>query len=165
MGQYEDTETGLYYNRFRYYNAETGLYLSQDPIAVEGNNPNFYAYVFNSNFEIDLFGLDCQIHHLIPQAVYKQFRKDLKKIKDYSQAVNHRLAKNRNNLIPLDTPFHGNYPKYNEFVEEELNTLKNSTEGLNLDNVSKLQNDLRDLIGQAEKSGKTLNEFFSNLVP
>ncbi|WP_241694772.1 hypothetical protein [Capnocytophaga canimorsus] len=24
-----------------------------------GNNPNFYAYVFDSNTEVDIFGLDC----------------------------------------------------------------------------------------------------------
>ncbi|WP_151894171.1 RHS repeat-associated core domain-containing protein [Patiriisocius marinistellae] len=28
QGQYEDDETGLYYNRFRYYAAEEGVYLS-----------------------------------------------------------------------------------------------------------------------------------------
>ncbi|WP_202807474.1 RHS repeat-associated core domain-containing protein [Gilliamella sp. wkB18] len=43
LGQYEDVETGLYYNRFRYYHPETGLYISQDPIGLAGNNPNFYA--------------------------------------------------------------------------------------------------------------------------
>jgi RHS repeat-associated protein len=32
QGQYEDSETGLYYNRFRYYDLDTGNYLSQDPI-------------------------------------------------------------------------------------------------------------------------------------
>jgi uncharacterized protein RhaS with RHS repeats len=47
----------LYYNRFRYYNPETGLYLSQDPIGIDGNNPNFYAYVFDSNSQFDFFGL------------------------------------------------------------------------------------------------------------
>jgi hypothetical protein len=51
-------ETGLYYNRFRYYNPETGLYISQDPIGLAGNNPNFYAYTFDSNSEVDPFGLN-----------------------------------------------------------------------------------------------------------
>lgn len=32
QGQYEDAETGLYYNRFRYYSAEIGCYLTHDPI-------------------------------------------------------------------------------------------------------------------------------------
>jgi RHS repeat-associated protein len=35
-GQYEDVETGLYYNRFRYYEPEGGLYVSQDPIGLAG---------------------------------------------------------------------------------------------------------------------------------
>jgi RHS repeat-associated protein len=56
----EDVETGLYYNRFRYYSPETGLYISQDPIKLEGNNPNFYAYVSDSNSFVDVFGLDCK---------------------------------------------------------------------------------------------------------
>jgi RHS repeat-associated protein len=53
----EDVETGLYYS-FRYYNPESGLYISQDPIKLEGNNPNFYAYVHDSNAWVDPFGLD-----------------------------------------------------------------------------------------------------------
>jgi RHS repeat-associated protein len=53
----EAVETGLYYNRFRYYNPKTGLYISQDPIRLEGNNPNFYAYVHDSNTMVDVFGL------------------------------------------------------------------------------------------------------------
>ncbi|WP_317206025.1 RHS repeat-associated core domain-containing protein, partial [Tenacibaculum maritimum] len=56
-GQYEDVETGLYYNRFRYYSPDTGTYISQDPIGLRGNNPNFYAYVYDANTEVDLFGL------------------------------------------------------------------------------------------------------------
>jgi len=57
LGQYEDAETGLYYNRFRYYNPETGTYLSQDPIGLSGNNPNLYAYVHDANGWTDIFGL------------------------------------------------------------------------------------------------------------
>ncbi|WP_165764968.1 RHS repeat domain-containing protein [Flavobacterium oreochromis] len=58
LGQYEDPELdGLYYNRFRYYDASTGLYLSQDPIGLMGNNPTFYGYVKDSNSRVDIFGL------------------------------------------------------------------------------------------------------------
>ena len=35
-GQYEDEETGLYYNRFRYYDPSLGQYTQQDPIGLAG---------------------------------------------------------------------------------------------------------------------------------
>ncbi|MBX4133628.1 hypothetical protein JMI89_08280 [Frischella sp. Ac48] len=41
LGLCEDVETGLYYNGFRYYSHQTGSYISQDPIRLAGNNPNF----------------------------------------------------------------------------------------------------------------------------
>ncbi|MDU7472159.1 MAG: RHS repeat-associated core domain-containing protein [Paenibacillus macerans] len=31
-GQYKHEETGLYYNRFRYYSPNEGIYTQQDPI-------------------------------------------------------------------------------------------------------------------------------------
>lgn len=59
-GQYEDMELeGLYYNRFRYYDCYTGNYISQDPIGIDGINPTPYGYVFDSNTEIDPYGLSC----------------------------------------------------------------------------------------------------------
>ena len=56
LGQYEDEETGLYYNRFRYYDPNTGTYISQDPISILGG-VNTFAYVFDCNIGIDIMGL------------------------------------------------------------------------------------------------------------
>ena len=61
QGQYYDFETNLAYNRFRYYSPETGAYISQDPIGLAGGNPNFYGYTFDSNTEVDVWGLDIYI--------------------------------------------------------------------------------------------------------
>lgn len=58
QGQYEDEETGLYYNRFRYYSADDGIYFSQDPVGLGGGKPNFYGYTKNINKLIDPLGLD-----------------------------------------------------------------------------------------------------------
>ena len=55
-GQYEDAETGLYYNRFRYYDPETGRYISQDPIGLDGGLPQ-YGYVHDPLRWIDPLGL------------------------------------------------------------------------------------------------------------
>ena len=49
QGQYLDTETGLTYNRFRYYSAEIGAYISQDPIRLEAGLTNLYAYLHDVN--------------------------------------------------------------------------------------------------------------------
>ncbi|MBU2998082.1 RHS domain-containing protein [Cellulophaga baltica] len=57
QGQYEDVETGLYYNRFRYYSPDSGTYISQDPIGLAGGMPNMYSYVNDSNNWIDPLGL------------------------------------------------------------------------------------------------------------
>jgi RHS repeat-associated protein len=43
-GQYEDTETGLHYNFNRYYDPQTGRYISQDPIGLAGG-VNRFSYV------------------------------------------------------------------------------------------------------------------------
>ncbi|MFV0371240.1 MAG: RHS repeat-associated core domain-containing protein, partial [Azonexus sp.] len=56
-GQYFDKETGLHYNRQRYYDPEQGQYLTPDPLGTP-DGPNPYAYVaFNPFRYIDPDGL------------------------------------------------------------------------------------------------------------
>jgi RHS repeat-associated protein len=60
-GQYEDEETGLYYNRFRYYDPDGGRYISQDPIGLEGG-PGPYEYVHDPLCWVDPYGLSgCKV--------------------------------------------------------------------------------------------------------
>ena len=85
QGQYEDIETGLYYNRFRYYDPKLGGYISQDPIGLEGDNTTIYGFLENPNIYIDILGLKrgpktgafrtlperngYTLHHIIPDAL------------------------------------------------------------------------------------------------
>ncbi|MFZ7284081.1 HNH/endonuclease VII fold putative polymorphic toxin, partial [Avibacterium avium] len=55
-GQWLDEESGLAYNRFRYYDPESGNYISSDPIGLAGGETP-YGYVHNPMGAIDPFGL------------------------------------------------------------------------------------------------------------
>ncbi len=59
QGQYFDEETGLHYNRFRYYNPNTGQFITQDPIGLLGGVNN-YQYAPNPVGWVDPFGLSCK---------------------------------------------------------------------------------------------------------
>ena len=55
--------TGLDHNRFRYYDSNSGTYINKDPIRLARNNPNLYAYVYDSNAAVDPMGLsECGVH-------------------------------------------------------------------------------------------------------
>ncbi len=51
----------MYYNRFRYYAPDEGIYISQDPIKFASGEANFYAYIQDVNSWIDPFGLNGEI--------------------------------------------------------------------------------------------------------
>ena len=56
QGQYFDAETGLHYNRFRYYEPEVGRFISQDPIGLMGGF-NLYQHSPTPTGWIDPLGL------------------------------------------------------------------------------------------------------------
>ncbi|MDQ0072466.1 RHS repeat-associated protein [Variovorax boronicumulans] len=83
QGQYLDEETGLHYNRHRYYDPHSGRFVSRDPIALYGGN-NLHAYAPNPTGWTDPVGLKSgyqenwerlhgplpagyQVHHIIPK--------------------------------------------------------------------------------------------------
>ncbi|TBL89118.1 RHS repeat-associated core domain-containing protein [Hafnia alvei] len=55
QGQQYDEESGLHYNRHRYYDPTIGRYITQDPIGLTGGR-NFYQYISNPVQQIDPLG-------------------------------------------------------------------------------------------------------------
>ena len=70
QGQYFDAETGLHYNRFRYYDPDIERFVSQDPIGLAGGINN-YQYAPNPVGWIDPLGLNkekfCACPHISQQ--------------------------------------------------------------------------------------------------
>ncbi|MDN5650847.1 MAG: RHS domain-containing protein, partial [Acinetobacter sp.] len=100
QGQYYDKETGLHYNRYRYYEPYSARYLSKDPVGLIGGLNNS-AYVSDPNQWVDPMGLmanksDKQRNQEILERI-KQQRKGIeqenKKYNDWAKSSNEQ---NRN---------------------------------------------------------------------
>lgn len=66
-GQYYDEESGLHYNRFRYYEPQTGRYLTKDPIGLGGGiNELIYVEVnpINGTDQLGLFQMCYRSLHM-----------------------------------------------------------------------------------------------------
>ena len=57
QGQSFDVETGLHYNRFRYFDPDLGMFTTRDPIGLLGGS-NVFQYAPNPTGWIDPFGLN-----------------------------------------------------------------------------------------------------------
>jgi len=69
QGQQYDEESGLHYNRHRYYDPTIGRYITQDPIGLRGGM-NAYSYVYNIPISlIDVLGLDIWTEGAAPDEV------------------------------------------------------------------------------------------------
>ena len=112
-GQYEDAETGLYYNRFRYYDPETGRYISEDPIGLDGGLKAF-GYVDDPLRWGDPFGLKaCSVdkdtvkrleetkpnlpgnwhmHHIVMEGVFSHWKPENRAFIEKSKAILERFG-------------------------------------------------------------------------
>ena len=61
QGQYHDPESGLHYNRYRYYDPEVGRFVSKDPIGYAGGL-NVHQYAPNPVEWVDPLGLSGNAH-------------------------------------------------------------------------------------------------------
>nr|WP_264080797.1 RHS repeat-associated core domain-containing protein [Paracidovorax avenae] len=66
QGQQLDVETGLHYNRFRYYDPRASQYVTQDPVGLNGGL-NYYAYATGNPIKyVDPTGQFAMLLPLIP---------------------------------------------------------------------------------------------------
>ena len=110
QGQYEDVETGLYYNRFRYYDPEAGIYISQDPAKLKGGG-KLYGCVDNPNTHIDPLGLfprptfssdlkwSGMGHHTVPRAHANTWTAQPRDQSEFTYVVS--SASRRTRFIPI----------------------------------------------------------------
>ena len=67
QGQVRDIETGLHFNRFRYFAPELRRFISKDPLGL-GPGPDLYLYAPNPWTWIDPLGLTCTFNQWINRA-------------------------------------------------------------------------------------------------
>ncbi len=138
QGQWEDAETGLFYNRFRYYDPESGGYLSPDPLGLMGGERSF-GYVADPMGDIDPRGLNAalrralgmttgngmQAHHVIPKNVWASNQSFFNAIGMGGQrdvaANGVGLPNNRAASQRMGLPYHcGSHPGYDTVVRTQL---------------------------------------------
>ncbi|UHA76253.1 RHS repeat-associated core domain-containing protein [Paenibacillus sp. 481] len=102
-GQYEDEETGLYYNRFRYYPPHEGVYTQQDPIRLAGGMC-LYGYVNDALIWVDPFGLsrECGSRASALRQTYSHLSSNERanRLQNLAEGNAHRILQDMANSIP-----------------------------------------------------------------
>ena len=170
QGQYEDEETGLYYNRFRYYSPEEGCYTQQDPIGLAGGNPTLYGYVYDTLCELDPFGLGrmpswmttrkgWQRHHLIPVSVWDKYFIPQEAGMNVNGATNMTylpVAQGIDLVNPnssLHVGWNNVHSEYNQYISQELDTISRLAKENNW-GKRKIQKEIRMLQSEVKKNLK-----------
>ncbi|RRJ54792.1 RHS repeat protein [Paenibacillus oralis] len=166
-GQYEDEETGLYYNRFRYYLPHEGMYTQQDPIGLAGNNPTLYGYVVDPLTWIDELGLNTRLGDWGEKVAAKWLsKKGYKVLGSIQNASNHGfdlIAKEiKTQLITVVEVKTGTktwIDKKNmaQWTRQNINKIINNTNGRWLNKLD-YQEKLLDILDDAQTNGNLKNK-------
>ena len=162
---YYDEETELCYNRFRYYSPDTGTYISQDPISIDGGL-NVYAYVHDTNFWIDPFGLTGIIYlRTDPEtgAEYIGKSKSQKAYKRRQSSHNSKLRKDLNQKGNRDIKYDFSEP-HTDIVGKDNLAFTEETEIRKRGGIDALENKIsamndtkyKEMGGDIDKKGKKI---------
>jgi A nuclease family of the HNH/ENDO VII superfamily with conserved AHH len=95
-----------------------------------------------------------QKHHLIPNQMWTKYGDELA---DLGWKQNHNK-----NLMSLPTPFHGNHPSYNNYMDSRVLGILNGN-GNKLQDMINLQNEMRGKVGSILNSGyDKLNNYYKS---
>ncbi len=110
QGQFFDSETGLHYNRFRYYDNDLGMFVSRDPIGLSGGF-NVFAYALNPTGWVDPLGL------VTLDEAELSLKKAIPKIKPKDVYYMRSSIRNGGSFR---TPKYSKKQKFNEWYELEI---------------------------------------------
>ncbi|MDT3232885.1 RHS repeat-associated core domain-containing protein, partial [Pseudomonas sp. rhizo25] len=120
QGQYFDQESGLHYNRHRYYNPDIGRYLSPDPVKLAGGI-NGYQYALNPTGWVDPLGLACTRGKCPGQKSQASHRheEETPKVGSSTHSVTYEQALNKALEWLLENDFRAEKPKLGKFGERK----------------------------------------------
>ena len=120
QGQYFDQESGLHYNRHRYYNPDIGRYLTPDPVKLAGGI-NGYQYALNPTGWVDPLGLACTRGKCPGQKSQASHRheEETPKVGSSTHSVTYEQALNKALEWLLENDFRAEKPKLGKFGERK----------------------------------------------
>jgi RHS repeat-associated protein len=120
--KYTEPDSGLLYYGFRYYNPQTGKWLSRDPLGEEGGL-NLYAFSENNGVDgIDYLGLKKRRgsgHHIIPWSLFNGKVSDV--VFEFFNSDGARIFNEFYTTHNFGTINEVSHHRYNQIVREELN--------------------------------------------
>lgn len=131
-GQFEDVETGLCYNRYRYYDPDTGRYLNHDPVNTRSGS-NLYRYCPNPIAYCDPHGLE-----------------------QHALAVSVRYRDEQGNLQPQQPGDSGNFTSGKNTTGEQPHVSGTGKGGIITDSDAHTEPQAMNWLKSKEKEGKSL---------
>ncbi len=163
QGQVYDSETGLYYNRHRYYDPETAQYLSGDPLGIAGGlRPQ--GYVHNPMEWVDPFGLvGCPVKKY-EVSTYNDLKN--RSVSGDELDIHHAMQKHpAGQVVPGYDPKTAPSIAIPKVEHQEIPTMKGPYTGSARDLLAKDVKDLREYTNAPASSIKELIKLNKEMFP